>query len=88
MKLPGGGEGKNVLGVGKGDPNLNEFSFLDVMPNELIIDILRRVCLRNALSVDNIPGELSILDDGLSTNEMMGYSSTKVAMRWSSWSKL
>lgn len=36
-------DGKVSGRVGKGDSDLYEFSFLDVMPEELILDIFRRV---------------------------------------------
>lgn len=79
--MPGRGKRKGPFVVSKTNTYLYEFSLFDVMPNELIINILKSVRVWYVLSVYEIPGKLSVLDDGFGTNEMIGYSSAKVAMR-------
>lgn len=63
-------DGKVSGRVGKGDSDLYEFSFLDVMPEELILDIFRRVVEGKMMLFYRVAREFCVLSvDGV-TREM------------------
>ena len=69
MELPGVRDGEVSGGVCKCEADLDESCFLDVVPEELILDIFGRMVERQVMLLDGVPGKFGVLSGKGRTRE-------------------